>query len=151
MNEHDVFVAAVEVFEADNSTTINSMVALTGQTNPLRRWGDRAQIDLPSGATQKAIVTMFFPTAPIKRGTKDSLRLGTQIDVWSSPSSTGRAWKIADRVETLMTNSNLVSTTSTARTVSVDVAPYLQSRRDLPQEEGRVRVMLEYEIFFNRS
>lgn len=148
MNEHDVFVAAVEVFEAD--TGAGGIVGLTGHTSPLRRWGDRAQIDLPSGAssTEKAIVTMFFPTAPIKRGTKDSLRLGTQVDVWSAPSSTGRAWKIADRVETLLTNANLASTT---RTVSVDVAPYLDSRRDLPQEEGRVRVMLEYTIFFNRS
>ncbi len=147
-NEHDVFVAAVEVFEAD--TGAGGIVGLTGHTSPLRRWGDRAQIDLPSGS-QKAIVTMFFPTAPIRRGAKDALLLGTQVDVWSSPSSTGRAWKIADRVETLLTNANLVDVSSTARTVSVDVGPYLQSRRDMPQEEGRIRVMLEYTIFFNRS
>lgn len=143
-NEHDLHVALVEIFEADTGS--GGLVGLTGQTYPLRRWGDRGQLDLPN-STAEGIVTIFFPV--ISENTVKSDRVATQFDIWTAPSSTGRAWKIADRIEAVVTNTALGST---ARSNPVDAAPYFRTRRDLPElSEGRTRVTLEAEMWFNRS
>jgi len=139
-NEWDVWAAMTEVAVAD--TGAGGLATLTGKTAPLLRWGDRGMNNLP-------IIVGFFPTAPPTRGAKDALRVGVQLDCYSEANNAGLAWQLADRCEAVFTNVNLAST---ARTNPVDVIPYLRNRRDMPElDEGRMRVMLELEMRFNRT
>ena len=139
-NEWDVWTALYEVCKADTTATIG-LVALTGKTYPLLRWGDRGMNSMP-------IIVGYFPTATPTRGPKDALMLSLQLDCYSETDNAGKAWKIADRIEAVFTNVNMKST---ARTNPVDVIPYLRSRRDLPElDEGRMRVMMEWDVRFNR-
>lgn len=139
-NEWDVWAALTEVVVAD--TGADGLVTLTGKAAPLRRWGDRGMNSMP-------IIVGYFPTGTPTGGPKDALVLGLQLDCYSETNSAGLAWDIADRVEVVFTNTNMKST---ARTNPVDVIPYLRGRRDLPElDEGRMRVMMEWDVRFNRS
>ena len=135
-NEADLRSAIAETFAA--STTL---VSLTGKAQPVVRWGDRGMNDRP-------IVTYFVPSSRIRRGTKDGLVLTAQFDCWVEPDSTGTEEAMADEIERVFTHSNL---NSTARTSPVDVAPYLRSRREVPElDEGRRRLLMEFECWMNR-
>jgi hypothetical protein len=135
-NEADIRSAIAETFAA--STTL---VSLTGKAQPVVRWGDRGMNDRP-------VITYWVPSSRIRRGTKDGLVLTAQLDVWVEPDSTGTEEAIADEIEAALTHSNL---NSTARTSPVDVAPYLRTRREVPElDEGRRRLLMEWEFWFNR-
>ena len=140
-NEWDVWTALFEVCTADTSSGVG-LVALSNKTYPLLRWGDRGMNSLP-------IIVGYFPTGTPTGGPKDALVLGLQLDCYSETDNAGLAWKLADRVEAIFTNTNMKST---ARTNPVDVIPYLRGRRDMPElDEGRMRVMMEWDVRFNRS
>lgn len=142
-NEAQVRCSIAEVFAADGSTSGSTgIVGLTGKANPIVRWGDR-------GMNSRPIVTYMQTGSRIRRGTFDALVLSAQFDVWVDGDSTGLEESIADRIEAVLTQANL---NSTARTYPVDVAPYLRGRRELPElDEGRRRLVLDYELWFNRS
>ncbi|MFA6044194.1 MAG: hypothetical protein WC718_04360 [Phycisphaerales bacterium] len=138
-NEWDVWAALFEVAKAD--TGAGGLVALSGKTDPLLRWGDRGMNSLP-------VIVGFFPTGTPTKGPKDALVLGLQLDFYTETNSAGLAWDMADRMETVFTNTNMAST---ARTNPVDVIPYLRARRDMPElDEGRIRVTQEWNVRFNR-
>lgn len=135
-NEAHVRQSVAEVLAS--STTL---VALTGKAQPVVRWGDR-------GMTDRPVVTYMVPSSRIRRGTKNALVLTAQFDCWVEPSSTGLEEAMADAIEAILTQPNL---NSTARTNPVDVAPYLRQRREVPElDEGRRRLLMEYEFWFNR-
>lgn len=135
-NEAHIRSAISEVFAASTK-----LVTLTGKAQPIVRWGDRGMNDRP-------IITYFVPTSRIRRGTKDGLVLTAQFDCWVEPDSTGTEEAMADEIERVLTHSNL---NSTARTTPVDVAPYLRQRREVPElDEGRRRLLMEFEFWFNR-
>ena len=135
-NEAHIRQSIGEVLAA--STTL---VSLTGKAQPVVRWGDR-------GMTARPVVSYFVPSSRIRRGTKDGLVLTAQFDVWVEPDSTGTEEAIADEIEVVLTQVNL---NSTARTNPVDVAPYLRQRREVPElDEGRRRLLMEFEFWFNR-
>lgn len=139
-NEADIRLALAEVVEGDSTT--GGLVALTGKAKPMVRWGDRGMNDRP-------IITYFVPSSRRRTGTKDALVLGVQFDIWVEANSTGTENKIADRLETVITHTNLSTGT---RTNPVDVAPYWGPRRELPEmDEGRQRLTLECDFWFNRS
>lgn len=136
-NESHVRQCIAETFA--NSTRL---VGLTGKAQPVVRWGDHGMNDRP-------IVTFMIVSGRYRGGTKDALVYRAQFDVFVEPSSTGIEEAIADEIEAVLTNSNLGST---ARTNPVDAAPYLRSRREIPElDEGRRRLTLEYDLWFNRS
>lgn len=136
MNEAHIRQSIAEAFAASTK-----LVSLTGKAQPVVRWGDRGMNDRP-------VITYFVPSSRIRRGTKDGLVLTAQFDVWVEPDSTGTEEAIADEIERVLTHSNL---NSTARTNPVDVAPYLRQRRELPEmDEGRRRLLMEFEMWFNR-
>jgi len=136
-NEANIRSSIAEICAASTRLT-----TLTGKAAPVVRWGDHGMNDRP-------IVTYMVTTGRYRRGTKDALVLRAQFDVFVNPNSTGTEEAIADELEAIITHSNL---SSTARTSSVDVAPYLRSRRELPElDEGRRRLTLEYDLWFNRS
>jgi len=138
-NEWDVWVALFEIAKGD--TGAGGLATLSGKTYPLLRWGDRGMNSMP-------VIVGFFPTGTPTKGPKDALRLGLQLDYYTETDSAGLAWDMADRMETVFTQTNLAST---GRTKPVDAIPYLRSRRDLPElDEGRIRVQQEWEIRFNR-
>lgn len=138
-NEWDVWTALFEIATAD--TGAGGLVTITGKTYPLLRWGDRGMNALP-------VIVGFFPVGTPTRGPKDALVLGLQLDCYTETGSAGLAWQMADRVETILTNVNLAST---SRTNPVDVIPHLRARRDLPElDEGRMRVTMEWDLRFNR-
>jgi len=141
-NEYDLRVALAEVFAADTSTgPTQGLTVLCGNANPIVRWGDRGMNDRP-------IVAYYVAGGAYRSGVKDALRIGARFDVFTEANATGLAEKIADRIEAVVTNSNL---SSTARTTPVDVAPYPRGRRELPElDEGRNRIVLEYDFWFNR-
>jgi hypothetical protein len=136
-NEFDLRRSIAEV--CGSSTRL---VNLTGKSSPVVRWGDHGMNDRP-------IVTYMVTTGRYRRGTADSLEFRAQFDVWVDPnSSQGTEEAIADELESIIVHSNL---NSTARTSPVDVAPWLRSRRELPElDEGRRRLTLEYDIWLNR-
>lgn len=131
-----------EVVEGDGSTSGSTgIVGLTGKANPLVQWGDRGMNDRP-------VISFFQPNGRPRRGTKDALVVTGQFDVFVEANSTGLEEQIADRLEAIMTHTNL---NSTARSTPVDVAPYMRARRQLPElDEGRMRVQLEFDFWFNR-
>lgn len=141
-NGADIRFSVVEVFEADGSTSGSTgIVGLTGKANPIVSWGDRGMNDRP-------VIAFHLPTASVRGGTKDALRYTAQFDIFVEGNSTGLEEQIADRIETVLTQPNL---NSTARASPVDVAPYLRARRELPElDEGRNRIQLEYDFWFNR-
>ena len=97
----------------------------------------------------RPIITYLGPNAVPRRGAKDSLIVLGQFDVWVESNSTGLEERIADRLEKVLTHTNL---NSTARTNPVDCAPYLRARRDNAElDEGRRRLTLEFDLWFNRS
>ena len=139
-NEADIRLALAEVVQGDTST--GGLVALTGSSRPMVRYGDK-------GSNARPIITYFVPTSRRRMGTKDALVLGVQFDIWVEANSTGTENKIADRLETLITHSNL---NSTVRTNAVDVAPYWGPRRELPElDVGRKRLTVYCFFWFNRS
>ena len=139
-NEHDVWKSIVEVVKADTSTGVG-IVSIIGKTSPIFAEGDRGTQDRP-------IITHFFPAGEFRGGTKDAMRLTSQFSVMVENDATGLAAKVADRLEVIMTHTNLNSTT---RSTPVDVVPYLRARRGfVEQDEGRQTLVLEMEMWFNR-
>ena len=142
-NEFSVWRSLVEIVEADGSTGGSTGIkGITGKPNPLRKDGDRG------ADTTRPIITHLFPAAEFRRGTKDALLLTSQFNIRVENDSTGMAEALADRLETIVTQTNL---NSTARSVPVDVLPYWRARREFTeQEEGRRTLVLEAEMWFNR-
>lgn len=130
-----------EIAAADGTSTGTGLVGLTGKASPLVRWGDRGMRDLP-------VMVGFLPVSVPTRGPKDALVMTVQLDAYTEADNTGLAWKMADRCEAIFTQTAFAST---SRTNPVDVIPYLRVRRDQPElDEGRMRVMMEFEMRFNR-
>ena len=143
-NEYDLRNALFEIVEADSSTTTpRGLTVIMGTTHPMVRWGDR-------GMNTRPIITYLGPNAVPRRGAKDALLVDGQFDIWVESNSTGLEERIADRLEAIITQTNLAST---KRTNPVDVAPTLRARRDLSTlaEEGARRLTIEIELRFNRS
>ena len=142
-NEFSMWQSIVEVAEADGSTGGSTGIkGITGKPNPMRRNGD------PGADTSRPIITHLFPTAEFRFGTKDALRITSQFNCLVENDSTGQAEALADRLEAIMTNTNM---NSTARTTPVDVIPYPRARREFTeQDKGRRTVVLEVEWWFNR-
>ncbi len=139
-NEDDLWGSIVEVVEADNSTGVG-IVSIMSKTNPIRVEGDR-------GTQSRPIITHFFPAGEFRGGTKDAMRFTSQFSIKVENDATGLAAKVGDRLEAVMTHTNL---NSTARTTPVDVVPYLRARRGFSeQDEGRQTLVLEMEMWFNR-
>lgn len=141
-NEFTLWRSIVEVAELDGSSTGSTGLAgITGRASPVLKAGDRGQNTRP-------IITHLFPAGEFRGGTKDAVRLTGQFNVMVENDSTGTAEALADRLEVIMTHTNL---NSTARTVPVDVVPYPRARQELSeQDEGRRTLVLEFEYWFNR-
>ena len=138
-NEADIRLALAEIVEADTGT--GGLVTLTGKARPMVSWGDK-------GMNSRPIITYYVPNSRRRHGTKDALVLDAQFDAHVDLSSTGLEEQLIDRLETIITHTNL---SSTARTNPVDVAPYWGARRELPElDEGRRRLTLECQFWFNR-
>ncbi len=142
-NEFGLWRSIVEVVEADGSTSGSTGIkGITGKANPICKDGDRGQ------NVARPIITHLFPTGEFRGGTKDAMRFTGQFNVFVENDSTGTAEALADRLEAIMTHTNL---NSTARTVPVDVTPYLRARREMAEQlEGRRVVILEMEYWMNR-
>jgi len=142
-NEFSLWRSLVEVAEADGSTSGSTgILGITKKPNPLLKDGDRG------ADTSRPIVTHLFAAGEFRGGTKDAMRLDGQFSIRVENDSTGKAEALADRVEAIMTHANL---NSTARTVPVDVTPYMRGRREFTeQDEGRRTLVLDVEYWFNR-
>lgn len=142
-NEFSLWRAIVEVAEADGTTGGSTgIVGITGKANPMRKDGDRGQ------DTLRPIITHLFPAGDFRSGTKDAVILTGQFNARVENDSTGTAEALLDRVEAIMTHSNL---NSTARATPVDVIMYFRGRREFTeQDEGRRTVTLEVDYWFNR-
>ena len=142
-NEFSLWQSIVEVVEADGSTSGSTgIVGITQLANPIRRDGD------PGADNTRPIITHLFPAGEFRFGTKDAMRLDGQFNARVENDSTGQAEALLDRIEAIMTHTNL---NSTARTTPVDVVPYLRARREFTeQDKGRRTVTLEVEYWFNR-
>ena len=141
-NEHDVMVAVMEIVEADTSTgSTKGITVLTSKASPLIVWGDR-------GMNNRPIITWRAYAIP-RHGSKDALNIKAELDIFAEANNSGLEEKIGDRLEAILTQANL---SSTARTNPVDVAPTMTARRSLPElEEGRRRLLVEFDLRFNRS
>lgn len=136
-NEFHVRASVIEIVEA---STI--MLSLTGKAQPISLWGDLGNQSRPNIAYRAA------PGNGFKNGAKDTLDMRIVFDVFVESDSTGLASAMADELERIITNTNLIST---ARTYPVDVAPWVRARfptSDL--DEGRSRITLEYDFWHNR-
>lgn len=141
-NEAMIRQSIAETFAADGSTSGSTgIVGLTGKAQPVVRWGDR-------GMALRPIVTYYVDSSRFKEGVEGRMELGATFDVFVEGESTGLEEQIADRVEALMTFSNL---NSTARTYPVDVAPTLTNRAPAAElDEGRRRLRLQFDLVWNR-
>ncbi len=141
-NEFGLWRSIVEVVEADGSTSGSTGIVGIIGANPIRKDGD------PGADTARPIITHLFPAGEFRLGTKDAMVLDGQFSVRVENDSTGQAEALADRLEAIMTHTNL---NSTARTSPVDVLPYLRGRREFTeQDKGRRTLILEVEYWFNR-
>lgn len=141
-NEAHLRHCLAEICQADTSTgPTKGLTVLMNTSRPIVRWGDK-------GMNSRPIIAYHVPAERIRRGTKDALVLTGIFDIFVEESSTGTEEAIADRLEAIVTHTNL---NSTARTNPVDVAPFFRSRRELPDlDEGRRRLQVEFEMWFNR-
>jgi len=142
-NETTLWNAIVEIVEAD-STTIG-IPGLIGKAHPLVNWGSR-------GMNQRPIVAAYTAVMTPRKSSRDQLVVQTTFDVFVDDDSTGLAAKVGDRLEAILINS-VLNSTSTARSYTVDAAPQAApSRRYQPElDEGRTRLTLDWEFRLNRA
>ena len=139
-----VWGALAEIYGADGSTSGSTgIVGITGKAAPFVRWGDDRMSDRP------ILVGSIGPTRTTE-GAFDAMIFPLDVHIFVEAGSTGKAEALADRVEAVTTQANL-SSTSTARSSSVDVAPTLRGIDPLPElDEGRQRLVVRYECRWNR-
>ena len=142
-NETDLWNAIVEIVEADSTTV--GIPGLLAKAHPLVNWGSR-------GMNQRPIIAAYTAVMTPRRSSRDQLVVQTTFDVFVDDDSTGLAAKVGDRLEAILTNP-VLNSTSTARSCTVDAAPQAApARRYQPDlDEGRTRLTLDFEFRLNRA
>ncbi len=135
-NVYDLLLAIMETARADTGAGgLAGVSGLTGKDVPIVRWEDLVVMEDPDRALP--IATALVITATPYAGLPPMLEAIVQFDGWVPGGSEGLESQIIDRIEAVITSTNLASQ-------GVDAAPTSGVRRTMTGEDfGRRRESMD--------